>query len=179
MTYYDDTIRKRITEQLKGYRSMLEQTLISASDQNLHLLANERIKQLDELLKILKPSPFDFLTKKEIRKIQESRYLQQKEAELKQQFEEKLQTAQNEIRAEIESEYQKRRNEKKKRKKTKREVEELLPELLRNLQANSKTEFSGKAAVTEKTAESKNAEPEKTAVSDKDDFPDISPDNIN
>ena len=74
MTYYDDTIRKRITEQLKGYRSMLEQTLISASDQNLHLLANERIKQLDELLKIIKPSPFDFLTKKEIRKIQESRY---------------------------------------------------------------------------------------------------------
>ena len=52
MTYYDDTIRKRITEQLKGYRSMLEQTLISASDQNLHLLANERIKQLDELLKM-------------------------------------------------------------------------------------------------------------------------------
>ena len=35
MTYYDYTIRKRITEQLKGYRSMLEQTLISASDQNL------------------------------------------------------------------------------------------------------------------------------------------------
>ena len=34
MTYYDDTIRKRIIEQLKGYRSMLEQTLISASDQN-------------------------------------------------------------------------------------------------------------------------------------------------
>ena len=178
MTYYDDIIRKRITEQLKGYRSMLEQALISASDQNLHLLANERIKQLDELLKIIKPSPFDFLTKREIRKIQESSYLKQKEAELKQQFEEKLLTAQNEIRAEIESEYQKMRNEKKKRKKTKREVEELLPELLRNLQANSKTDVPEKPAIAEKTANIENTEPEKTVVSDQDDFLDISLDTV-
>ena len=181
MNYYDNAIRKRIEEQLRGYRSMLEQAMINASDQNYHILAAERIKQIDELLKIIKPSPFDFLSKKEMRKIQESNYLKQKEAEIRQSYEEKLEKAKQDIRDEIERKNKKQRLEKKKRKKQKREAEELLPHILKKIQnAGNQQEVreTEKSDITENQKSTRNAETDPKASESNDDFPDETKENI-
>ena len=70
MKYYSKEFRLYLTGLLTGYRKMVEQSLASNTDSNYHLFANDVKKQIDEALKILKPTTFNS-TDKSFAKLQE------------------------------------------------------------------------------------------------------------
>ena len=80
MKYYSKEFRLFLTGLLTGYRKMLEQSLASSTDSNYHLLANDTKKQIDEAIKIAKPTAFNS-TDKSFQKLQEEteEYLRQME----------------------------------------------------------------------------------------------------
>ena len=82
MKYYSKEFRLFLTGLLTGYRKMLEQSLASSTDSNYHLLANDTKKQIDEAIKIAKPTAFNS-TDKSFQKLQEEteEYLRQMEKE--------------------------------------------------------------------------------------------------
>lgn len=97
MKYYSKEFRLFLTGLLTGYRKMLEQSLASSTDSNYHLLANDTKKQIDEAIKIAKPTAFNS-TDKSFQKLQEEteEYLRQvekeyreKEAELAKSYQDK------------------------------------------------------------------------------------------
>ena len=149
MRYYDTACRNLLTEILSGYRKMLEQSMIATNDQNYQILVSDKIKKIDEILKIIKPSMFYALTVQKIEKLQTEKFLQEKEAEYKKQAEQlqsdydaKLEFAKREIeaqlRTQIEEEIRKERAEKKKQKKAKKESDTALAMelLLKTVQQN-------------------------------------------
>ena len=98
MKYYSKEFRLFLTGLLTGYRKMLEQSLASSTDSNYHLLANDTKKQIDEAIKIAKPTAFNS-TDKSFQKLQEDteEYLRQmekdyqkKEEDLKKGIEEQV-----------------------------------------------------------------------------------------
>ena len=97
MKYYSKEFRLFLTGLLTGYRKMLEQSLASSTDSNYHLLANDTKKQIDEAIKIAKPTAFNS-TDKSFQKLQEEteEYLRQMEKE----YREKKQSLQKAIRIE-------------------------------------------------------------------------------
>lgn len=97
MKYYSKEFRLFLTGLLTGYRKMLEQSLASSTDSNYHLLANDTKKQIDEAIKIAKPTAFNS-TDKSFQKLQEEteEYLRkmekeyrEKEAELAKSYQDK------------------------------------------------------------------------------------------
>ena len=82
MKYYSKEFRLFLTGLLTGYRKMLEQSLASSTDSNYHLLANDTKKQIDEAIRIAKPTAFNS-TDKSFQKLQEEteEYLRQMETE--------------------------------------------------------------------------------------------------
>ena len=82
MKYYSKEFRLFLTGLLTGYRKMLEQSLASSTDSNYHLLANDTKKQIDEAIRIAKPTAFNS-TDKSFQKLQEEteEYLRQMEKE--------------------------------------------------------------------------------------------------
>ena len=70
MKYYSKEFRLFLTGLLTGYRKMLEQSLASNTDSNYHLLANDTKKQIDEAIRIAKPTAFNS-TDKSFQKLQE------------------------------------------------------------------------------------------------------------
>lgn len=70
MKYYSKEFRLYVTGLLTGYRKMIEQSLAVSQDSNYHLFANDVKKQIDEALKILKPTAFNS-TDKSFQKLQE------------------------------------------------------------------------------------------------------------
>lgn len=135
MTYYDKAFRKSLLELLAGYRKMLEQASVASSEQNYNILVNEKIKKVDEAFKIVKPSTFDFLTERKIEKLQADEYLKEKEAEIKKEYEAKLELAKQELRESIKAEL-KREREKKKKRKREQAAMDMLPVLLKNMQTS-------------------------------------------
>lgn len=98
MKYYSKEFRLFLTGLLTGYRKMIEQSLASNTDSNYHLFANDVKKQIDEAVKILKPTAFNS-TDKSFQKLQEDteEYLrkmeesyQKKEEELRKSLEEQI-----------------------------------------------------------------------------------------
>lgn len=127
MNYYDKAFRQNLSELLTSYRKMLEQASVVSADQNYNILVNEKIKKVDEALKIVKPSTFDFLTERKIEKLQTDEYLKQKAAEydkkvdeVKKEYEIKLELAKQELRESIKAELKRERDEKKRLKKAKK-----------------------------------------------------------
>ena len=97
MKYYSKEFRLFLTGLLTGYRKMLEQSLAGSTDSNYHLLANDTKKQIDEAIKIAKPTAFNS-TDKSFQKLQEEteEYLRkmekeyrEKEAELAKSYQDK------------------------------------------------------------------------------------------
>ena len=82
MKYYSKEFRLFLTGLLTGYRRMLEQSLAGSTDSNYHLLANDTKKQIDEAIRIAKPTAFNS-TDKSFQKLQEEteEYLRQVEKE--------------------------------------------------------------------------------------------------
>ena len=112
MKYYSKEFRLFLTGLLTGYRKMLEQSLAGSTDSNYHLLANDTKKQIDEAIKIAKPSAFNS-TDKSFQKLQEEteEYLrqmekayQEKEAELAKSYQDR----EKELRESLESQIQAR-----------------------------------------------------------------------
>lgn len=152
MRYYDTSFRNLLTEILSGYRKMLEQSMIAANDQNYRILVSDKIKKIDESLKIIKPSMFDALTVTKIEKLQTEKFLKDKAAEYEEKekqlaadYEAKLELAKRELedqlRTQIEEEIRKERAEKKKRKKAKKDSDAAtaIELLLKNMQQNGQT----------------------------------------
>ena len=126
MKYYSKEFRLFLTGLLTGYRKMLEQSLASSTDSNYHLLANDTKKQIDEAIKIAKPSAFNSTdksfaklqedTEEYLRKIEESyrekeealekRY-QKKEEDLEETYQNKEKNLQNIIDEKVKAEKQK------------------------------------------------------------------------
>ena len=118
MKYYSKEFRLFLTGLLTGYRKMIEQSLAQSQDSNYHLFANDVKKQIDEAIKILKPTAFNSTDKsfqklqeeveEQMRKMEES--YQKKEEELRksleEQYKEKLKKAkkgqEDSIRQELE-----------------------------------------------------------------------------
>lgn len=134
MRFYDAACRSLIAELLSGYRKMLEQTMIAANDQNYRILVSDKIKKIDEILKVIKPSMFDALTVQKIEKLQAEKFLtdkaaeyRQKEEQLRADYEAKLELTKcelaDQLRPQIEEELRRERAERKKRKKAKKESE--------------------------------------------------------
>ena len=69
MKYYDGEFRTALIELLTSYRKFLEQASIASTDQNYTILVNNTIKKIDEYIKIIKPSMFDFLSVGKIEKL--------------------------------------------------------------------------------------------------------------
>lgn len=113
MKYYDGEFRKALMELLTNFRKFLEQASIGSTDQNYTILVNNTIKKIDEYIKIIKPSMFDFLSVGKIEKLQEDEFLKHKAEELEQSFEERVKAetekaiakVKKSIREAIESEY--------------------------------------------------------------------------
>lgn len=173
MRYYDTACRNLLIEILSGYRKMLEQSMIAANDQNYQILVSDKIKKIDELLKVIKPSMFDALTVQKIEKLQTEKFLQEKEAEYKKQAEQlqsdydaKLELAkrqlESQLRTQIEEEIRKERAEKKKRKKAKKEsdtalaMEFLLKTVQQNGQATVVSSPQSPVKKTESTSDDNN-----------------------
>ena len=98
MKYYSKEFRLFLTGLLTSYRKMLEQSLASSTDSNYHLLANDTKKQIDEAIRIAKPTAINS-TDKSFQKLQEEteEYLRQmekdyqkKEEDLKKGIEEQV-----------------------------------------------------------------------------------------
>jgi len=126
MKYYSKEFRLFLTGLLTGYRKMLEQSLASSTDSNYHLLANDTKKQIDEAIKIAKPTAFNSTdksfaklqedTEEYLRKIEESyrekeealekRY-QKKEEDLEETYQNKEKNLQNIIDEKVKAEKQK------------------------------------------------------------------------
>ena len=98
MKYYSKEFRLFLTGLLTGYRKMIEQSLAQSQDSNYHLFANDVKKQIDEAIKILKPTAFNSTDKsfqqlqeeveEQMRKMEES--YQKKEEELRKSLEEQI-----------------------------------------------------------------------------------------
>ena len=88
MRYYDNDFRKNLQEILKTYRGMLTRQIATADDDNnknnLPLLESQ-IKQIDEALKIIKPSMTDILTERKIEKLQKENFCNAKVEEIRKQ----------------------------------------------------------------------------------------------
>ena len=113
MKYYSKEFRLYVTGLLTGYGKMIEQSLAVSQDSNYHLFANDVKKQIDEALKILKPTAFNS-TDKSFQKLQEDteEYLRKMENDyqkkeealrktLEEQYQEKLRAAAIEQEKEI------------------------------------------------------------------------------
>ena len=135
MTYYDKAFRRSLLEPLTSYRKMLEQASVASSEQNYNILVNEKMSKVDEALKIVKPSTFDFLTERKIEKLQADEYLKERESEIQKEYEVKLELAKQELRESIKAEL-KREREKKKKRKREQAAMDMLPVLLKNMQTS-------------------------------------------
>ena len=110
MKYYSKEFRFFLTGLLTGYRKMIEQSLATSKDPNYHLFANDVKKQIDEALKIAKPTMYNAVEGK-IKKLEadteaymkrlKDQYDSQVE-ELKKALEEQLEARLNEAKAEQE-----------------------------------------------------------------------------
>lgn len=119
MRYYDNAFRKNLIDMLNTYRRILSQIELSQDKNFSNIFISDSIKKIDEAVKIIKPSAFDFLTEKKIEKLQTSEYLKQetektqkefeaKEKQLKQETENQLrEKLAKEIRAELETQIRK------------------------------------------------------------------------
>lgn len=127
MRYYDNEFRAKLSEILKDHRKMLEQKMISSDDHTNQIVFRSKINEVDEVLKVVKPSMFDALQVRKIEKLQAEQFSQVKTEELKAQ-----------LRKEVEEELRKERAEKKKQKKAKKESDAMLAiqELIKNAQQN-------------------------------------------
>lgn len=138
MNYYDNTFRNNLIEMLGNYRKMLSQIEMSGDKGYGNIFVSESIKKVDEAIKIIKPSAFDFLTEKKIEKIQTSEYYKQiektTEEKLKEQIRQELekdyrQKLIDEVKAELEpkirEELKKEREERKAKKKAQKQEESL------------------------------------------------------
>lgn len=138
MKYYSKEFRLFLTGLLTGYRKMLEQSLASSQDMNYHLLANDTKKQIDEAIRIAKPTAFNS-TDKSFQKLQEDteEYLRQMEKEYREKEEALKKSLEAQIKARVELAKKEQEDEIRKdlekqfeqEKKTMVSVE-LLPELL-------------------------------------------------
>jgi len=97
MKYYSKEFRLFLTGLLTGYRKMLEQSLAGSTDSNYHLLANDTKKQIDEAIRIAKPTAFNS-TDKSFQKLQEEteehlrqmeKAYQEKESELAKSYQDR------------------------------------------------------------------------------------------
>ena len=97
MTYYDDDFRKILLDILKTYRETLVQESLKPQNEESRPLITNQIKQVDEALKLVKPSIFDKLTPKKIEKLQKELFSKEKEEEIRQKakadFENEVRTA--------------------------------------------------------------------------------------
>ena len=156
MKYYSKEFRVYLIGLLTGYRKMIEQSLASNTDSNYHLLANDVKKQIDEALKIVKPTAFNSTdksfqkmqedTEEHLRKMEESyrekeealekRY-RKKEEDLEETYQNKEKNLQNVIDEKVKAEKQQQKEKIRSELAEKFEQEkktmisvELLPELL-------------------------------------------------
>jgi len=95
MTYYDDDFRKILLDILKTYRETLVQESLKPQNEESRPLITNQIKQVDEALKLVKPSIFDKLTPKKIEKLQKELFSKEKEEEIRQKAKADLE---NEVR---------------------------------------------------------------------------------
>lgn len=116
MRYYDNAFRKNLIDILNTYRRILSQIELSQDKNFSNIFISDSIKKIDEAVKIIKPSAFDFLTEKKIEKLQTSEYLKQETEKNNKVLEEKVrQETENqlrekltkEIRAELETQIRK------------------------------------------------------------------------
>ena len=98
MKYYSKEFRLFLTGLLTGYRKMIEQSLAQSQDSNYHLFANDVKKQIDEAIKILKPTAFNS-TDKSFQKLQEEVEEQMRK------MEENYQKKEEELRKSLEEQY--------------------------------------------------------------------------
>ena len=103
MKYYSKEFRLFLTGLLTGYRKMLEQSLASSTDSNYHLLANDTKKQIDEAIRIAKPTAFNS-TDKSFQKLQEEteEYLRQMEKDYQKKEEDLKKGIEEQVKARVE-----------------------------------------------------------------------------
>ena len=138
MKYYSKEFRLFLTGLLTGYRKMLEQSLAGSTDSNYHLLANDTKKQIDEAIRIAKPTAFNS-TDKSFQKLQEEveeqmRHMeesyQKKEEELRKSLEEQINARAEIAKKEQEDEIRKKLEKQFEQEKKTMISVELLPKVL-------------------------------------------------
>ena len=138
MKYYSKEFRLFLTGLLTGYRKMLEQSLAGSTDSNYHLLANDTKKQIDEAIRIAKPTAFNSTDKsfqklqeeveEQMRKMEES--YQKKEEELRKSLEEQINARAEIAKKEQEDEIRKKLEKQFEQEKKTMISVELLPKVL-------------------------------------------------
>lgn len=101
--YYDSRFRKSLLELLSSCRKMFQQIELSSTDKNYNFFITDIIKKVDEAYKIVRPSPFDFLSEGKLEKLQADEFLKQKADELDQ----KLQSVRKDVTNELQEKIQK------------------------------------------------------------------------
>lgn len=140
MRYYDNAFRKNLIDMLNTYRRILSQIELSQDKNFSNIFISDSIKKIDEAVKIIKPSAFDFLTEKKIEKLQTSEYLKQETEKTQKEFEAK------EKQLEQETEKNNKVLEEKVRSETENQLrEKLAKEIRAELETQIRKEIADKA----------------------------------
>lgn len=167
MRYYDNAFRKNLIDMLNTYRRILSQIELSQDKNFSNIFISDSIKKIDEAVKIIKPSAFDFLTEKKIEKLQTSEYLKQETEKTQKEFEAK------EKQLEQETEKNNKVLEEKVRSETENQLrEKLAKEIRAELETQIRKEIADKATsenaiisnspVAEKEPDTANEPPKQT-----------------
>lgn len=137
MNYYDSNFRKNLLELLSSCKKMLRQVELSSTDKEYNFFITDTIKKVDEVYKIVRPSPFDFLSERKLEKLQADEFLKQKADELDQ----KLQSVRKDVTNELQEKIQKEMLQQYKEKLTEEIQKQVIKEYREQLTEKIRTEL--------------------------------------
>lgn len=138
MNYYDSNFRKNLLDLLSSCKKMLRQVELSSTDKEYNFFITDTIKKVDEVYKIVRPSPFDFLSERKLEKLQADEFLKQKADELDQ----KLQSVRKDVTNELQEKIQKEMLQQYKEKLTEEIQEQVIKEYREQLTKEIRAELT-------------------------------------
>ena len=138
MNYYDINFRKNLLDLLSSCKKMLRQVELSSTDKEYNFFITDTIKKVDEVYKIVRPSPFDFLSERKLEKLQADEFLKQKADELDQ----KLQSVRKDVTNELQEKIQKEMLQQYKEKLTEEIQEQVIKEYREQLTKEIRAELT-------------------------------------
>lgn len=138
MNYYDSNFRKNLLYLLSSCKKMLRQVELSSTDKEYNFFITDTIKKVDEVYKIVRPSPFDFLSERKLEKLQADEFLKQKADELDQ----KLQSVRKDVTNELQEKIQKEMLQQYKEKLTEEIQEQVIKEYREQLTKEIRAELT-------------------------------------